>query len=215
MKTRQRFCILFMLIAGMMLFSGCTPVYTIDVSEVDFPPMTQVYALLKAEGEQLKAEREVPEKLSGSEIALYDEEGWVPAAFAVTELFESHRTDGSEVRLGYQSAVGWGTVREFCETFREIRFAIVENDGTVRSVSEPYSLVPDDRFGYPVKINFNGNTGSVEVTKYISRLIAGRTPFEWWLMLTVISWITNLAVQIMVSNSLKHEEKKLTPAVKV
>ena len=214
MKTRQKIYLMILMAVCTVLLSGCHPYFSMEISEIDAPPMTEIYVLLRAEGEQLKEKRDVPEELLGSEIALYNEDGWVPAAFAVNEVYESHWSDGWGLSLVYKDSELEDNLCDFCETFRELRLAVVEKDGRVRSVSQPYSLIPEDRFAYPIKIYYDEKEDSITATEYISRHINGSTPSEMWAGLTMMTWITNIAVQCMISRSLKHKEKKLSTGVR-
>lgn len=208
MKLRQKLCLIFLMLAGLFMLCGCQMNYPIQIFPEELPPDAEIYVLVRPDDSvKLMPERDVPEELAGSEIALYEEEGWMPAPFVLYDIYKEQRYDSGAILLYYGSPDVQENRVGFCEIFKELRFAVTDKEGRILSVSDTFSLYPKDRFAHPVTIIFNAQTGQIWGTEFVSRRFLGKDPFDWWLLITHFSWISNIAVQVMISNSLKRREK--------
>ena len=43
-----------------------------------------------------------------------------------------------------------------------MRFAIVDKEGNIKNVSKTYSLIPEDKFGYPCEMIYNAKNDTLK-----------------------------------------------------
>lgn len=216
MRIKNYFIAVFMLLICVFALTACVPYDPMEITVKELPENTDVYMLLKPEAELLK-ERSDDDIMKGTEIWEYSGDGWVSASLAVQDVRENRSyTDTSEYKLevGYKKADGSDKIREFCAVFKEMRFAVVDKSGNVERVSQVYSLIPEDKFGYPDKMIYNAKDDTLRITDYCEREFRGCTPTKWWAVIALFSWITDLVIFIIIVVSLVKKRQRFTAGEK-
>ena len=212
MRIKNYLGAVLVLLICVFALTACVPYAPMVITVNELPENTDIYILLKPENEFLK-ERSDDDVMKGTEIWEYSEGGWVSASLAVRDVSEKRSyTDTSEYKLevGYKEADGSDKIKDFCETFREMRFAVVDKSGNVQHISQVYSLIPEDKFGYPYEMIYNAKDDSVMITGYYEREFRGHTPSVWWVITAMFSWITDLAIFIIIVVSLVRQRQRFT-----
>lgn len=181
----------------LLLFSGCG-LYLQNLHLRYEPPENgqRVVILLHPAEADIDKKAFRPE----TEIGQYREDGWMAAEFGPTaknitgyrrEFVEVGNASGGET--GISAAGGWDTYgyRRFCEQYGSFRAALVDSEGHILRMSEPCSLVPADRFGYPDRVQLDCETMQLTPVRWLSRLWHGHT-LQWWynvvLIVSLLLW---------------------------
>ena len=212
MRIKKYFSAAFVLLICIFSLTACVPYNPMVITIEELPTDTDVYILLRPDAEYLK-ERSDDDSMQGTEIWEYNADGWVPASFAVRDVRENRPdTDaqGYKLEVCYKRGYGFDEVADFCETFREMRFAVVDKKGNVKNVSQSYSLIPEDKFGYPDEMIYNAKNDSAEIKYYYEREYKGLTPSGWWFSVAQLSWFTDLAILILLALSLARQRSRFT-----
>ncbi|WP_295084413.1 hypothetical protein [Ruminococcus sp.] len=157
MRIRYYYISVVVLMICFFSLTACVPYHPMKITVDELTVDTDIYMLLKPNAEQLK-EQSDDEFMKCTEIWNYNKFGWVSASLAVNEVHERRPdiyTSEYILEVGYKKADGADKVRDFCETFKEMRFAIVDKKGNIKNVSKTYSLIPEDKFGYPCEMIYN------------------------------------------------------------
>lgn len=203
-------CFLIILLAmSAFLLSACVPYFPMEIKVEGLKKDENICVLLKPTPDQICDEIS-DNSMNGMEIASYNHDGWIAASPWVKEVSTSippHDENKYVLNVEYKGAKGDTQIREFCETFKEMRFAVYNNAGEVMSVSDVYSLISEDKFGYPYHITYNVNSGSFTPTKYVSRLYHGHTPKSWLVQIILFSWLADIIIFAIIVFSLGNVKK--------
>lgn len=190
----------------LLLFTGCVPHYPMEIIFKNLPDSASPYLMLK-NGEN-RTDPKLPDTIKGTELEkYYDRDGWKSCAFYSDSIYEVYKEDESTLEINYNGGESEEQIREFCEKFREIRFAVMDKNGKILNITDTLDLTPKNRFGYPETVIYDAQTNKFTTKYIVEKTIFGFTPSSWWIRITAFSWITDILLLILLNNTVKTREK--------
>lgn len=181
---KRRRMIVWALLLALLLLTGCTPDESLTVRVRNLPEGESAFLLLcPPDGAELT--EDAPEHMKGSELDRLDADGFVCAAYHLTNVLRvSGSQNGQQLGCWFPSAEA---LRRFCEAYREFRIARCDGEGNVLHISPSVPLCPSGKFAYAVRFECDVRTDAAEVTAWLGKTVLGNSLAEWIFCLMLIT----------------------------
>lgn len=195
------------MIGCMFVFTGCMPDDPFVVRFENLPENVRPFSLLPEKNPPPQFYSEPADEIKNTELINYKKDGWKAGLRLNERIYETY-TEPGILDIYYSYGATNDGIRRFCELYREMRIAILDENGKILNITSTLNLVPQDYFGYPKEVVYDANTDSFSITMTVEKKIFGKTPTDWWGIITFLSWITDIVFISILSTAKRTDNKE-------